>query len=55
MYKIYEVDYCNRTYLKGTTTDIKEAKKIARKVFKESNKEYPVFISDMKKVVFDLR
>lgn len=55
MYKVFEVDYTNRTFLKGKTEDIKEAKRIARKAFKESHGEFTVFISDGTKVVFDLR
>ena len=54
MYNVYEVDYHERSWKKGSAKTLEEAKKIASKAFKESNGEFPVFIEDGKGVVFNL-
>lgn len=53
MYKVFEVDYCDRSYKLGESENLTEAKKIANKAYKNSNGEYPVFIVDDKKVVYN--
>jgi len=55
MFKVYEVDYNNRTWIVGKADTIKEAKKIAKGALKKSNGEYPCFVTDGEKVVGDIR
>lgn len=44
MYKVYEVDYHERTWLVGTAETMKEARSMARKAVKASGGEFPAFI-----------
>jgi hypothetical protein len=48
MYKTYEIDYNNRTYLLGTFETLKEAVTAERKALKKSHGEFPTFTSDGK-------
>lgn len=46
MYKAYEIDYNNRTYLLGEYETLKEAKNAERKALKNSHGEFPTFTTD---------
>ena len=53
MYKVFEEDYCARSYKLGESENLTEAKRIANKAYKNSNGEYPVFIVGDEKVVYN--
>lgn len=55
MFKVFEVDYNEKAYLVGTVETLQAAKKLGKKAIKNSHGEFPVFISDGKKVVADIR
>ena len=48
MFKIYQMNYRDISPKKGEETTLEEAKKMASKIFNDSNGEYPVFIADDK-------
>lgn len=43
-FTVYEIDYHDRCWTIGTFDTIQEAKKLARKAFKQTNGEFPTFI-----------
>lgn len=51
MFKAYEVDYTDRTYLLGTFESLKEAQAAERKALKKSHGEFPTFTSDGRKQI----
>lgn len=51
MYKSYEIDYCGRSYLLGTSKTIKEACQLEKKALRKSKGEFPTFSEDGKKQV----
>lgn len=53
MFKAFEIDYHDKSHLIGESDNLKEAKKIASKAYRKSNGEYPVFVEDEKKVVWN--
>lgn len=53
MYKVFEIDYYGRSHSVGESDNLTEAKKKANKAYKKSNGEYPVFVSDGTKVVYN--
>lgn len=53
MFKVFEIDYHDRCYLIGEADDFITAKKIANEAYKKSNGEYPVFVEDGEKVVYN--
>ena len=53
MYKVFEVDYYDKSYNIGESEDLTEAKKLANKAYKNSNGEYTVFVSDGTNVVYN--
>lgn len=53
MYKLFEVDYNDRSHFVRQFDDLKEAKRIGNKTYKNSNGEYPVFIEDGENVVWN--
>lgn len=53
MYKAFEIDYYGKSHSVGESDNLIEAKKKANKAYKKSNGEYPVFVSDGTKVVYN--
>ena len=53
MYKLFEIDYYGKSHSVGESDNLTEAKKQANKAYKKSNGEYPVFVSDGTKVVYN--
>lgn len=52
MYKAFEIDYHGKAHNIGESEYLTEAKKKANRAYKNSNGEYPVFVSDGTKVVY---
>lgn len=53
LFKVFEVYYTQKTFPVGESNNLTAAKKLARKAYKKSNGEFPVFISDGTKVVWN--
>lgn len=53
MYKAFEIDYHNRSHIIGESENLAEAKKMANKAYRKSNGEFPVFVENGEKVVYN--
>lgn len=53
MYKAFEIDYYGKSHNIGESENLTEAKGIANKAYKNRDGEYPVFVSDGEKVVYN--
>lgn len=45
MFEVYEIDYHGRAWLVGKAETLKAARSMARTALKESNGEFPTFIT----------